>query len=598
MNIIQVNTADIKLNGNVRGKTITDESIADLAKNINKIGLLQPIVLQKNGDGYVLIAGHRRLKAFELLKKDTIPATVFDFEDDIAAKAAQLSENEQRLALTMEEQIESVKWFLQKKKSVQQISEMLAIPINAVRSRLQLARLDNRLYKFLGDDDNYDSLFTIAKYSPKLQKEAIKEALSNRDEINLWNVEEYLEDLSGTQITKMNWTEEDVRFGPTCSGCKKRSDCQLGIFQDVFTNDDAICLDTKCLEAKFEKLNEYLAKVIDATELKQVDNVHYVNEIYGQAVTKKKTIEIKDLLIFTEEEAVEELSKWKYYNIRNGYNSFEIQLVKVKAIKAGTVTKEEAETKEEKTVNKIEMSNRSGNAIRKHIHFGIIKKLYDIFIKEHGYHSDTSMKIAQYLFNSGAVSGTLDDYRNYYKEALGRGEMITNQIELPHDERLATLGAGIIDKSFQYWLLTARLDEVLLENNLKLPELLAFDLEIWINNLLKTVEQRETIYRMFTKKELLSVLPTKDQLKFMNKSKDIIVAQAVTIFETFPMYLQLVKNESFRLLVPERYTETLTGVKVHEADTTDDDDPFDEADEDFNDDDITGEEQDYNESDE
>ena len=25
MNIIQVNTADIKLNGNVRGKTITDE---------------------------------------------------------------------------------------------------------------------------------------------------------------------------------------------------------------------------------------------------------------------------------------------------------------------------------------------------------------------------------------------------------------------------------------------------------------------------------------------------------------------------------------------------------------------------------------------
>jgi ParB family chromosome partitioning protein len=51
--------------------------IAALARNIEEVGLLHPIVVRPDG---TLVAGERRLAAFKDLGRDTIPVTVIDLE--------------------------------------------------------------------------------------------------------------------------------------------------------------------------------------------------------------------------------------------------------------------------------------------------------------------------------------------------------------------------------------------------------------------------------------------------------------------------------------------------------------------------------------
>ena len=52
------------------------EGIDELASSIRRHGVLQPIVVSRKGDGYELVAGHRRVLAARAAGKTTIPAVV------------------------------------------------------------------------------------------------------------------------------------------------------------------------------------------------------------------------------------------------------------------------------------------------------------------------------------------------------------------------------------------------------------------------------------------------------------------------------------------------------------------------------------------
>ena len=61
-------------------KTFSEESLKELAESIKQQGLIQPIIVVKDDEDYILIAGERRLRAHKLLKKDTIKAIIVDFD--------------------------------------------------------------------------------------------------------------------------------------------------------------------------------------------------------------------------------------------------------------------------------------------------------------------------------------------------------------------------------------------------------------------------------------------------------------------------------------------------------------------------------------
>ncbi len=73
------------------------DELQRLARSIERHGVLQPIVVSRNGDGYELVAGHRRVLAARLAGRTSIPAVVREDVTDRLELA--LIENLQRADL-------------------------------------------------------------------------------------------------------------------------------------------------------------------------------------------------------------------------------------------------------------------------------------------------------------------------------------------------------------------------------------------------------------------------------------------------------------------------------------------------------------------
>lgn len=80
------------------------ESIRELADSIKANGLLQPLLVRQDPSSefhYIVVAGHRRLKAMEMLKVTNVPCVVTTLEEGTSASTAQLVENLQRVDLSL-----------------------------------------------------------------------------------------------------------------------------------------------------------------------------------------------------------------------------------------------------------------------------------------------------------------------------------------------------------------------------------------------------------------------------------------------------------------------------------------------------------------
>ena len=78
-------------------KTFDKEALYELSESIKRNGLLQPIVVLEKDEGYLLVAGERRLRAHKLAGLDTIKAIIADVDiDDAKLRELALIENIQR----------------------------------------------------------------------------------------------------------------------------------------------------------------------------------------------------------------------------------------------------------------------------------------------------------------------------------------------------------------------------------------------------------------------------------------------------------------------------------------------------------------------
>ena len=78
-------------------KHFDEKALQELSKSIKEHGLLQPIVVIEKEDGYLLIAGERRLRAHKLAKLPSIKAIVADVDiDEVRLRELSLIENIQR----------------------------------------------------------------------------------------------------------------------------------------------------------------------------------------------------------------------------------------------------------------------------------------------------------------------------------------------------------------------------------------------------------------------------------------------------------------------------------------------------------------------
>jgi ParB family chromosome partitioning protein len=86
--------------------------IDDLARSIEEIGLLQPVVVRPTPDGFELVAGNRRLAACANLGWSKIPCHVIELDDKEAFRLA-LVENIQRRTLNPLEEAAALKRYVE-----------------------------------------------------------------------------------------------------------------------------------------------------------------------------------------------------------------------------------------------------------------------------------------------------------------------------------------------------------------------------------------------------------------------------------------------------------------------------------------------------
>lgn len=97
--VIALDLGKILANPEQPRKEFDDEALHELADSIKEKGVIQPIIVQDNGDGtYQIVAGERRYRASKLLGNTTVPAIIRNYTIEEKMEIA-LIENIQREGL-------------------------------------------------------------------------------------------------------------------------------------------------------------------------------------------------------------------------------------------------------------------------------------------------------------------------------------------------------------------------------------------------------------------------------------------------------------------------------------------------------------------
>ena len=139
--VIDINMSLIDNNPAQPRKNFDPTALKELATSIKNYGVIQPIVVKKKGDRYLIIAGERRFRACKLAGVKTIPAVVRDYTDSQIKEIA-LLENIQRedlnpmeTATCMQELLKDYGW------TQEELSEKLGKSRPAVTNTLRLLSL-------------------------------------------------------------------------------------------------------------------------------------------------------------------------------------------------------------------------------------------------------------------------------------------------------------------------------------------------------------------------------------------------------------------------------------------------------------------------
>jgi ParB family chromosome partitioning protein len=141
-----VRITDITPNHFQPRRTFTEPELAELEASIRASGLLQPITVRaKQGGGWELVAGERRLRAATRLGWTEIPAIVRDF-DDRAMLTLALVENLQRADLNALEEAEGYQRLIEEfELTQQQVADAVGKDRTTITNLLRVLQLPSAI---------------------------------------------------------------------------------------------------------------------------------------------------------------------------------------------------------------------------------------------------------------------------------------------------------------------------------------------------------------------------------------------------------------------------------------------------------------------
>ena len=228
--ILEVRTSLIMPNADQPRKDFDEAAISELAESIKIFGVLQPLLVQKKGKYYEIIAGERRWRAAKKAGVKKIPVIVREYSNQEVVEIS-LIENIQRQNLNPVEEAAAFKRLIEEFNLKQaDVARRVSKSRTAVANAMRLLKLDERVQKMLVDGllstgharallglENKDLQFEAAtriatdglnvreterliQKMKKPVKERLPEDTSQTDEIYR-RIEEQLKNLVGTKVS-------------------------------------------------------------------------------------------------------------------------------------------------------------------------------------------------------------------------------------------------------------------------------------------------------------------------------------------------------------------------------------------------------------
>lgn len=221
---------DIEPNKSQPRKRFDEDSLQELADSIKQFGIIQPLILQKRGKLYEIIAGERRWRAARIAGLKDIPAIIKDYSPQEIVEIA-LIENIQREDLNPIEEAQTYQRLIQEFQLKQdEVAERVSKSRVAVTNSMRLLKLDNRVQQMVIDDmissgharalipiDHGDKQYNAAckvfdeklsvRETEKLVKSIINEkpqkeiAAAQEDDFIYRNLEDKIRSIVGTKVS-------------------------------------------------------------------------------------------------------------------------------------------------------------------------------------------------------------------------------------------------------------------------------------------------------------------------------------------------------------------------------------------------------------
>ena len=139
----------IKSNESQPRKLFDDEKIMELAESIKSNGIIQPLILRKDKDEYIIVAGERRWRAAKYIGIKEIPAVIMDLTEKQILEIS-LIENIQREDLnSIEEAIAYKKLITDFDLTQEQLSKRIGKSRVAITNTMRLLNLSEDVQQYI-----------------------------------------------------------------------------------------------------------------------------------------------------------------------------------------------------------------------------------------------------------------------------------------------------------------------------------------------------------------------------------------------------------------------------------------------------------------
>ncbi|HEX5796932.1 MAG TPA: ParB/RepB/Spo0J family partition protein [Candidatus Saccharimonadales bacterium] len=174
--INKIKLTRIKANPNQPRRHFDEGSLNELAASIKTYGLLQPLVLSPEGDGYVIIAGERRFRAAKIAGLSELPALIRSSEE-LERIEIGLVENVQREDLSpLEQAVSIVRLHEEFNVDYRDVAVRLGKAYSTITNIVRLLQLPENARKALEQNkisEGHARTILSLKDSPRLQDELL-----------------------------------------------------------------------------------------------------------------------------------------------------------------------------------------------------------------------------------------------------------------------------------------------------------------------------------------------------------------------------------------------------------------------------------------